>query len=147
MMPDHSAFIPVLTVMVDYGLAPFLWLKESPDEPGYVIYNVSDGRAYVEDELMSKALWDQFSPWACEFDQTVYDSHALDPDRWDWATFHERGRRLTRLLKAEVENTYRVIYRKPFEDPGFKNDECMEVLSDGTFVPFHPDQDGQALKS
>ena len=33
MMTDQPAFVPVLTVMVDYGGAPFLWLKESPDEP------------------------------------------------------------------------------------------------------------------
>ena len=28
------AFVPVLTVMVDYGNAPFLWLVERPDQGG-----------------------------------------------------------------------------------------------------------------
>ncbi len=140
MMTDHTVFIPVLTVMVDYGGAPFLWLKESPDEPGYMNYCMCDGDAHYEDDPMSEELWKQFSPWAREFDQTMYDSHALDSDRWDWAAFHERGLHLTRQLKAEVGDTYRVVYSKPVEDPAFKKDEYMEVLSNGTFVPFHPDQ-------
>ena len=29
---ETSAFVPVLTVMVDYGNAPFLWLVERPDQ-------------------------------------------------------------------------------------------------------------------
>ena len=41
MMTDQPAFVPVLTVMVDYGGAPFLWLKESPDEPGVSIHRNS----------------------------------------------------------------------------------------------------------
>ena len=31
---ETSAFVPVLTVMVDYGNAPFLWLVERPDQGG-----------------------------------------------------------------------------------------------------------------
>lgn len=86
-MTDHSAFIPFLTVMVDYGWAPFLWLKESPNEPGYVNDCECVGDMYCED-LISEELWALFSPWAREFDRTMHDSPALDPDRWDWAAFH-----------------------------------------------------------
>lgn len=142
MMTDHSAFIPFLTVMVDYGWAPFLWLKESPDEPGYVNYCECIGDTYCEDDLISEELWALFSPWAREFDQTMYNSHALDPDRWDWGAFHARGLQLTRLLKAEVGDSYRVLYLKPVEDPAFEQDEYREALADGTIVPFHPDQAG-----
>ena len=70
--------------------------------------------------------------------------HALDPDRWDWGAFHERGLQLTRLLKAEVGDTYRVLYCKPVEDPAFKQDEYREVLADGTIVPFHPESGSYA---
>lgn len=144
MMTDQPAFIPVLTIMVDYGWAPFLWIKDSPDEPCYVTHNIGDGEDHYEDDLMSEELWKQFSPWALEFNRTMYDDHALDPDRWDWVAFHERGLQLTRLLKAEVGDSYRVLYCKPVEDPAFKQDEYREVLADGTIVPFHPDLDGSA---
>lgn len=141
-MADQPAFVPVLTVMVDYGGAPFLWLKESPDEPGYVSDCMCDGDAHYEDDPMSEELWELFAPWAREFNETMYSSHALDPDRWDWAAFHERGLQLTRLLKAEVGDAYRVLYCKPVEDPAFRQDEYREVLANGTIVPFHPDGGG-----
>lgn len=140
-MTDHPAFIPVLTVMVDYGGAPFLWVYDDPNETCHVTYNVSDGMYwYEEDDVMSEELWKRFSPWALEFDRTVYDDHALDPDRWDWSAFHERGLQLTRWLKEEVGNTYRVVYSKPYEDPDHKQDEYREILADGTVVPFHRDK-------
>ena len=144
MMADQPAFVPVLTVMVDYGGAPFLWLKEPHDEPGYVSDCMCDGDAYYEDDPMSEELWELFAPWAREFNETMYSSHALDPDRWDWAAFHERGLRLTHQLKAEVGDEYHVLYSKPFEDPDYRQDEYREVLADGTIVPFHPDRDGPA---
>lgn len=138
-MTDHPAFIPVLTVMVDYGLAPFMWLKETPDEIGYVNDCICDGRGWYEDAPISVELWKKFSPWALEFDQTMYDMHALDPDHWDWLAFHERGLELARELKEEVGDTYRVVYTKPVEDPNYKQDEDRELLTDGTVVPFHRD--------
>jgi hypothetical protein len=144
MMTDQPAFVPVLTVMVDYGGAPFLWLKESPDEPGYVNDCMCEGDGYCEDDPISEELWRQFSPWVLEFNRTMYNDHALDPDRWDWAAFDARGLQLTRLLKAEVGDSYRVLYCKPVEDPAFKQDEYRAVLADGTIVPFHPDLDGSA---
>ena len=143
-MTDHPSFIPVLTVMVDYGGAPFLWLKDSPDEPSLFCYNISDGESMDEEDPMSEDLWKKFSPWALEFNQTMYNDHILDPDRWDWAAFHVRGLQLTRLLKAEVGDTYRVLYCKPVEDPAFKQDEYREVLADGTIVPFHPESGSYA---
>ncbi|MFM4847389.1 hypothetical protein ACEUDG_01630 [Aeromonas rivipollensis] len=139
-MTDHPAFIPVLTVMVDYGGAPFLWVCDDPNETCCVTYNVSDGMYwYEEDDVMSEELWKRFSPWALEFDQTMYDMHALDPDHWDWLAFHERGLQLARELKEEVGDTYRVVYTKPVEDPNYKQDEDRELLTDGTVVPFHRD--------
>ena len=37
---NHSeckTIVPILTVMVDYGNAPFLWLVDKPDEGGLLI--------------------------------------------------------------------------------------------------------------
>ncbi len=31
---ENIPFIPVLTVMVDYGVAPFLWLVDHPEVGG-----------------------------------------------------------------------------------------------------------------
>ena len=31
---ENTPFVPVLTVMVDYGNAPFLWLVERPEQGG-----------------------------------------------------------------------------------------------------------------
>jgi len=31
---ERTTFIPVLTVMVEYGNAPFLWLVDRPDQGG-----------------------------------------------------------------------------------------------------------------
>ena len=99
-----------------------------------------------EEDPMSEDLWKKFSPWALEFNQTMYNDHILDPDRWDWATFHERGLQLTRWLKEEVGNTYRIVYCKPVEDPDFKKDEYREILADGTLIPFHSDGEHIDLK-
>lgn len=138
-MTDHPTFIPVLTVMVDYGFADFLWIKDSPDEEGYVNHPLADGMSWDEDYPFSEELWKKFAPWAIAFDNTKGVDHAFDAGCWDWAAFHERGLQLTRELKEEVGDTYRVVYTKPVEDPDYKQDDYREVLADGTVVPFHRD--------
>ena len=49
-MSGHPDFIPVLTVMVDYGGAPFLWIYDDPNETCHVTYNVSDGMYWYEED-------------------------------------------------------------------------------------------------
>ena len=53
---DSQPFVPILTVMVDYGNAPFLWRVDAPEEAG-VGGNICDGTGWDEGCLMSEGLW------------------------------------------------------------------------------------------
>lgn len=133
---ESTYFIPVLTVMVDYGNAPFLWLADSPDERG-VGGNLCDGTCWDASFPMTEALWQKFADWAIEFDRTAFYSDSFDADDWDWIAFHARGLQLARWLKAEVGGAYRVAYEKPYEDPNHCIDERTEILTDGKVAPLH----------
>ena len=134
---ESKTYVPVLTVMVDYGNAPFLWLVDKPDEGG-LGPNCCDGTYWDESFPMSEGLWRKFADWAIEFDRTSFYSDDFDASDWDWVAFHTRGLQLTRCLKEEVGDAYRVIYYKPCEDPNHRIDERMEVLADGTLLPLPP---------
>ena len=131
---DNSPFVPILTVMVDYGNAPFLWLVDNPDQGG-IGGNCYDGTFWDESYLMSEGLWRKFADWAIAFDQTRFYSESFDDRDWDWRAFHARGLQLAQWLKEEVGEAYRVIYKKPGEDPNHRIDERCEILIDGTRVP------------
>lgn len=130
---DSQPFVPILTVMVDYGNAPFLWRVGAPEQAG-VGGNICDGSGWDEACPMSEGLWRKFADWAIEFDRTSFYSDDFDASGWDWAAFHERGLQLSRWLKEEVGNAYRVVYEKPYEDPDSRLDERREVLADGALV-------------
>ena len=133
----NTTFVPVLTVMVDYGNAPFLWRVDAPEEAG-VGGNICDGTGWDDGCRMSEGLWRKFADWAIEFDQTSFYLEDFDASGWDWMAFHEQGLQLTRWLKEEVGDAYRVVYYKPFEDPNHRIDERTEVLADGTLLPLPP---------
>lgn len=137
---SDTPFVPVLTVMVDYGNAPFLWLVNRPDEVG-VGGNLCDASYWDASFPLSEGLWRQFADWAIEFDRTAFYSDNFDGSGWDWLAYHARGLELTRRLKAEVGDAYRVIYDKPFEDPNHRIDERREILADGSLVPIPVNRD------
>jgi hypothetical protein len=91
----NTPFVPVLTVMVDYGNAPFLWLVESPDQGG-VGPNLCDGSFWDDSLPMSEELWRKFADWAIRFDRTAFYSDAFNADDRDWPTFRARGLQLSR---------------------------------------------------
>src|SRR5690242_18051523 len=130
---SNASFVPILTVMVDYGNAPFLWLIDDPGRAG-VGTNICDGVCWCESFPMSEGLWRKFADWAIEFDLTTFCSDDFDANGWDWIAFHARGLELACWLKEEVGDTYRVVYEKPCEDPEYQVDERREVLADGTWV-------------
>ena len=134
---DNSPFVPILTVMVDYGNAPFLWLVDSPDQ-GVIGGNCYNGIFWDESYLMSEGLWRKFADWAIAFDQTRFYSESFDDRDWDWRAFHARGLQLAQWLKEEVGEAYRVIYKKPGEDPNHRIDERREIRIGGTRVPLPP---------
>jgi hypothetical protein len=127
-------FVPILTVMVDYGNAPFLWVVESPDYRG-VGGNLCSGTAWDNTSPLSEGLWHKFADWAIEFDRTSFYSGDFNADSWDWLAFHVRGLQLARWLKEEVGETYRVVYDKPCEDPNHRIHERTEILANGELVP------------
>ncbi|EIC28544.1 MULTISPECIES: putative molybdenum carrier protein [Methylomicrobium] len=131
---ENTPFIPVLTVMVDYGNAPFLWWVKSPDERG-VGGNICDGAYWDESLPVSEGLWQKFAVWAITFDRTSFYSDDFDADSWDWIAFNVRGLQLSRWLKEEVGNAYRVVYIKPGEDPNHSIDERTEILAGGWLSP------------
>lgn len=132
-----ASFIPVLTVMPDYGNAPFLWLVNSPDERG-VGGNLCDGTHWDASFPMSEGLWRKFADWAIDFDRTRFYPDSVDDRDGDWIAFHARGLQLSRWLKEEVGDAYRVVYDKPVEDPNHRVDQRTEILADGTVVPLPP---------
>lgn len=134
---ESPIFVPILTVMVDYGNAPFLWLADSLDVHG-IGPNICDGTCWDESCPMSEALWEKFAEWAIQFDRTAFYSDNYNSEEWDWAEFHTRGLQLARLLKEETGNTYHVVYLKPSEDPNHRIDERTEILGDGTLLPLPP---------
>ena len=127
-----SKFVPVLTVMVDYGFAPFLWLVERPDQGG-VGDLICESYAWEDYYPMSEVLWRKFAIGAKTFERiSFYGGSGEDAECWDWPAFHARGLQLARELKAEVGDAYRVVYEKPAEDPNSSLDERREVLADGS---------------
>lgn len=82
MNAESLPFVPVLTVMVDYGNAPFLWLVDAPDQAG-IGGNICDGTGWDKSCPMSERLWQKFANWAIEFDQTAFYSDNFDADSWD----------------------------------------------------------------
>jgi len=129
-----APFVPVLTVMVDYGMAPFLWLVDAPDQGG-IGGNICDGTGFDDWCPMSEGLWKKFADWAIAFDRTQFYSDEFDATDWNWLEFHARGVQLTRWLKEEVGEAYRVVYYKPCEDPNHRVNEKREILANGELVP------------
>lgn len=141
MMTDiYTQWLPALTVMVDYGSAPFLWLADQTDTVG-VGENFGNATFWDASLPLSEGLWRRFADWAIEYDLTAFYSDAFDASGWDWIGFHARGLRLARLLKDEVGDAYRVIYDKPFEDPNHRIDERREIVADGSLVPIAVSRD------
>jgi hypothetical protein len=139
-MPESTSatFVPILTVMADYGNAPFLWRAGSPDVGG-IGGNLCDGTYWYKTFPLLEGLWRKFADWAIAFDRTSFYSDDFDASCWDWARFHARGLQLARWLKEEVGNAYRVVYVKPCEDPDHLTEEGTEILIDGSLTPFNRD--------
>jgi hypothetical protein len=126
-----NGITPILTVMVDYGSCPYLWLQDR--QSGSVGVNVASGVEPFESSYMNNDLAWHFAAWAREFSQTNFYSVSSDESDWDWVDFNERGMELARRLKLYVGDYYRVVYDKPTEDPNFRLCERTEFLADGSF--------------
>lgn len=127
---NKEVFVPLLTVFPEYGNAPFLWIVRSPEQGG-VGGNICDGFYWDESLPLSEGLWRKFVDWVDGYEQAALHSDELEAAAWDWTAFHLRGMQLSRWLKEEVGEAYRVVYYKPCEDPNHHIDERTEILVDG----------------
>jgi hypothetical protein len=134
---ESIPFVPILTVLAEYGNAPFLWIVERPDQGG-VGPNICDGTCWDESYPLSEGLWQKFADWVIEFDRATFYLEYIDHDDWDWPAFHARGFQLATWLKEDVGEAYRVVYLKPSEDPNRKINERTEILADGTLKSLPP---------
>lgn len=130
-------FVPVLTVLPERGPA-YIWVVRRPDQGG-VGPNMCDLMGWDDSFPMSHGLWQKFSDWAVEFDRACSDAGLGDLiDDWDWLAFHARGLQLSRWLKVQVGDAYRVVYQKSGHDPNHHADERTEVLTDGSLLALPP---------
>lgn len=84
---------------------------------------------------MSDALLGDFSAWVLAFERAEWlHAETRDELALDWSQFHKRGLELAARLKVEVGSRFRVIYEKPYEDPGRRCQERREILDDGRIV-------------
>lgn len=122
-----------ITIMPDFGDIYCWWSREEESE-----HKLSVGTAgslpqvRVGTKKRSNPLEPAFDQWYAEFVAIPFN-----PDAWahyDWRSFHREGIRLSRKLKRQLGEGYRVIYEKPTEDPNFWNNERREVQLDGTLT-------------
>jgi hypothetical protein len=133
-----TPFVPILTVLAEVG-GPFIWIVRRPEDGG-VGPCLCDSMGWDESYPLSKGLFQKFADWAVTFDdasRVVGYTNDLEDD-WDWIAFHARGMQLSRWLKEEVGEAYRVVYVKYGADPNYQIDERIEFLADGNICALPP---------
>ncbi len=132
---QNPPFVPILTVLPEFG-GPFIWVVRRPDQGG-VGPCLCDSMGWDESMPLSEGLFTKFSDWTNSLDQTLHIFDGFGED-WDWLAFHARGLHLSRWLKEDVGDAYRVVYCKSGQDPNHCLDERTEILADGTLLPLQP---------
>jgi hypothetical protein len=118
------------TIMPDFGMAPWAWVKDASDETTDIGGNIADGYGWYGKHPIPQELLSDFIVWANEFDGApLYVSEVAE--KFDWSTFHIRGLALATRLKAELGEVARVYYVKPCEDPRHEDDEIVEIMAGG----------------
>ena len=118
----------ILTIMPDFGMGPYAWLKHEDDGTTLVGGNIADCLSGFEGSefAVSAALEESFVAWMHRF-----GSGYNDP-AFDWPAFHHDGIELARRLKREIGDQARVIYSGACEDPAYVRTERTEILADGS---------------
>ena len=115
-----------ITIMPDYGMAPYAWLREEKKGRGVggTIADASGG--FSEEYGVSKELEKDFAEWANYFENNV--DCCSDNYDFDWETFHQKGMELAKRLNDEIGHRFNIVYEKPMEDPNRKIDERSLIL-------------------
>jgi hypothetical protein len=117
------------TIMPDYGMAAYAWIKKPGDIANNVGGNIADATGWLGEHPISKELEADLAVWAIEFEREVNEE---TEKTFNWLDFHSRGIVLSRRLKAELGPDVRVIYEKPYEDHDCAIEERREILPDGS---------------
>ena len=107
--------------MPDFGNGPYTWLKDCSDKSRYVGGNIGDFSGFAGDPQVSTELEQEFAKWIVLFDRKGHDPN------FDWITFHSQVLALTQRLASELNDAYRYLYRKPVEDPDWKDNRTTEI--------------------
>lgn len=111
-----------ITIMPDFGMGPYAWLKDASDTTEYVGENVANAIYGFDEFEVSEELQREFAAWIRRFER-----YCCDAD-FDWDTFHRDGLALSRWLKQEIGDLANVLYVKPVEDPKHEQNETTEVV-------------------
>lgn len=119
----------IITIMPDFGMAPYAWERDEADEHRGVGGAITDSVCGSENTpyKVSAQLQRDFREWALHFER-----NAMYPETIDWKRFHETGLALAKRLKAEIGDQARVVYERPYEDPIGRRLAPVEFLADGT---------------
>ena len=108
-----------LTVMPDFGMAPWLWESDDGCSLGTCVADAVAGATGIG---LSPSLEEKAGTWAACFERHFRE---FTPD--DWQDFHVQGMKIAQLLAGEVSDRYQVFYRKAWEDPDHGSREAIEV--------------------
>ena len=127
-----------ITILPDFGMGPYGWIKDADDETRYVGGNIADATCGFEftEYKVSAELERDFAAWVTWFERacSVSDDETA---AFDWPEFHRQGLALTIRLKVEIGDQARVMYDKPCEDPTADPTQRVEVLADGSLRTIH----------
>ena len=102
---------PLITIMADYGC--YAWTED--DGSACCIADADFG--FEEEIAVSAELQRDLAEWSNDFERNT-----INNPEFDWQSFNAKGLLLSQALFAEIGENYRIVYEKPFEDPGHKND-------------------------
>jgi hypothetical protein len=100
-----------ITIMPDFGGAPYAWIKDASDTSEYVGLMAASAEYGFDEFDVPKDLETAFSDWSLRFTRNC------DDDDFDWPAFHAEGIGLAKKLKQAVGDKANVVYAKAFEDP------------------------------
>ena len=108
--------------MVDFGNGPYARLRDGKSASDGVGPSIADavGGFYGRYDVPA-ALEESLAAWVTRFERG-YAAPAFD-----WSAFHQEGLALATSLKRAVGDAYRVIYRKPHQDPDFRIGTATEI--------------------
>lgn len=100
-----------VTIMADYGMAPYAWIKPASDTTPFVGTSCAGFGHQPTAFDISTELHDKLVGWCTRFERDC------DQADFDWTEFHRQGIEMATQLKAAIGPRFAIVYHKPTEDP------------------------------